>query len=72
MVMACAIYFAHWGRNFFGVNGAELAAVLLVGALAVAVGGPGKPSFDQLSRAAAPLPPAPVPKGRAKRGKSAP
>lgn len=64
-VMAGAIYFAHWGKDFFAVGGLELPIILLVCALAVAVGGPGKPSFDQMSRESAgqpSLPPKPTPK----------
>lgn len=49
-VMAAAIYFAHWGRAFFGVNGMEVALLLGTGALALALGGPGEPAFDQWTR----------------------
>lgn len=72
-VMVGAIYFAHWGKDFFGTSGAELPSVLLVAALAIALGGAGKPSFDQLTRGAAGsyTPAAPLPKARAGKGKSA-
>lgn len=49
-VMLAAIYFAHWGRAFFGVNGMEVALLLGAGALALALGGPGEPAFDQWTR----------------------
>lgn len=57
-VMAAAIYFAHWGRAFFGVNGMEVALLLGSGALALALGGPGEPAFDGWVRRGRSSPPA--------------
>ena len=55
-VMVAAIYFAHWGRAFFGVNGMEVALLLGTGALTLALGGPGTPAFDQWTRRGAGTP----------------
>lgn len=49
-VMAGAVHFAHWNKGFFGANGAEVPVLLLTGVLALALGGPGQPSFDTLTR----------------------
>lgn len=69
-VMAGAIYFAHWGHDFFGSTGMELPLVMLVSALAIAIGGPGKPSFDQMTSGVPSAKAAPKP--RASKGKSTP
>lgn len=62
LAMLAAIYFAHWGRDFFGVNGMEVPLLLLGSSLALAVGGPGQPAFDQWrGRQEATRPPAPSP-----------
>ncbi|RJF71204.1 DoxX family membrane protein [Deinococcus cavernae] len=49
-VMALTLYFTPWNRIFSGGNGTAEALLLGVGALALALGGPGEPAFDQLMR----------------------
>lgn len=54
--MVIALWFVHREGGFFAPRGVELPFLLLVGCVAVTVGGPGKPSFE---RPAAPPSPAP-------------
>ncbi|WP_291426683.1 DoxX family protein [Deinococcus sp.] len=62
VVMGAAICYAHWGKDFFR-GGMEVPLILLVCALAIALGGPGKPSFDQMSGEVVGPPQKPQPSG---------
>ncbi len=62
LVMGAAIYYAHWGKDFFR-GGMEVPLILLVCALAIALGGPGKPSFDQMRGEVVGPPEKPQPSG---------
>lgn len=69
-IMTGAIYFAHWGKAFFAADGMELPLLLLGASLAIALGGPGKPSFDQMAgRGESTSPAMPTAKAKAGRGK---
>lgn len=62
--MLAAIWFVHREGGFFAPRGVELPLLLLVGCVAVALGGPGRPAVERSG--AAPLP---LPRTQAKRGR---
>ncbi|WP_216317594.1 DoxX family protein [Deinococcus aestuarii] len=65
--MLAAIWFVHRGGGFFAPRGVELPLLLLVGCVAVALGGPGWPSFEGRGKSA---PPRAQAKHAARKGKA--